>query len=79
MNNAQRISMILIALILFIGILGMSQLGALQVDASSGYEDTSTLSVFFAPPDFRPNVSWNSRIAWYYIPFGPGMNVSWNS
>ena len=68
----QKISIALIVLALCVGVLSFYQPGGgwMQPKAYSAV-------VGYSPLVPVPNVSWNSRVAWFFG--GPQPNVSWNS
>ena len=72
MKAWQRISLVLIALVLCFSLLGLGQWGGVaQPDVSWNSR------VVYQNVGPQPDVSWNSRMAYLYV--GPQPNVSWNS
>jgi len=72
MKTWQKISIVLIVLALFVGLLSFYQPGAGWM-----HPNAYTAVVGYSPWGPVPNVSWNSRVAWIFT--GPQPNVSWNS
>jgi hypothetical protein len=84
MKAWQKISFVLIALVLCLGLLGMNQLGgswlhldAPQLESWAGYMADYATVGGTSPLTPGTNVSWNSRSAWIFD--GPMPCVSWNS